>query len=581
MRLRKDNIMKTNTIAKSMRANGFIGTKKNETVVAYKSQIADGSVSLDRMVAMGVVHVDLINDLNDVLAKASYAAEASRVGGTTLLMEIAGTNPEVYFNEDGKFNKDLFMKVFKIAGTKTISGSKYETIYFEGVNKFSEVDFEMGIKYHIYLVNKATIELYQERLATMDLDAVTCVGDIEQIIIDLDPIARAFQESAIDVVKDKDKDFGIYSEDIVGSDIKALSNVIKQFGTTNNIGAVLKDCKKVKYACELAVSESIEVMPTNASKAQIAILEGTNEFMDKLVESLGETTLDDYRAAVKLAVPYREFVWFIRKVTDSMIGSLEADGRIQAETVRLLRDAIYVEANRAGVPTEMVIKCAIAAGCTYFSKGMDGKLKGSTNLNGLRFPTITKLFDDIFVKEYSVDNKLLVELDVADVFEDLEEGTEVVLEDGFGYVDGNKVLSLMDETINGNAIVGDRSLMLDYNPEENIKYDHKILIVDAFLTRENDQWVDIDKELGLAGVDVNKDKLLNCQCGIKEVEETITIRGKKETVKVKYILAKNPQTGGAVRIARLNSNFDAPLGAIKKVKTMVMSKYGVSLIVEA
>lgn len=532
----------------NVKMNGFLAAQSETIRLEYVESLSTGDVSVDKMKGMGVVPVSAISDLNSVLAKASYAAEVSKVGATTVSMQVGGTNPRVFFKQ-GEFNKGLFKKVFKTAGKAEVVGKKYESVFVEGVNKFSKIDFEMGIRYSIYLVNKATIQRYLDEVSMMCLDSVNSVDDIQQVVLDLDPIARALQESSIDVTKDKDKDFGIYATDIIGSEVQALNVLIKKGGLLNNLKDCIKEPTKVKYEAttNIILNDDQEAVDTNASAAQLAILDGTNEYMNNLLDNYAKTTNDDYKKYIVAAKNYRSFVWFIRKITDAM------NTKIENGTVRQIRDAIYVEAKEQGVPTEDVIKCAIAAGYTNFYKNADGEIKATSNLNKFRFTNIARLFDDIFVQEYAENKALEIELDIEDVFVDVEEGTVVTVKDGLGYVDGSMVLSLIDVDAEGDAVVREGRLMLQYNPLNNINYDRKVVLVDAFLNRTNGAWEDVQ----LAddnSVAVQTERLLNCKCGVKD----------------NFVLAINPNTGKALRIARLNNNFTMPKGGVN-VKDVIVS----------
>lgn len=546
----RNKTMKTTmmNMKNNVKMNGFLAAQSETIRLEYVESLSTGDVSVDKMKGMGVVPVSAISDLNSVLAKASYAAEVSKVGATTVSMQVGGTNPRVFFKQ-GEFNKGLFKKVFKTAGKAEVVGKKYESVFVEGVNKFSKIDFEMGIRYSIYLVNKATIQRYLDEVSMMCLDSVNSVDDIQQVVLDLDPIARALQESSIDVTKDKDKDFGIYATDIIGSEVQALNVLIKKGGLLNNLKDCIKEPTKVKYEAttNIILNDDQEAVDTNASAAQLAILDGTNEYMNSLLNNYAKTTNDDYKKYIVAAKNYRSFVWFIRKITDAM------NTKIENGTVRQIRDAIYVEAKEQGVPTEDVIKCAIAAGYTNFYKNADGEIKATSNLNKFRFTNIARLFDDIFVQEYAENKALEIELDIEDVFVDVEEGTVVTVKDGLGYVDGSMVLSLIDVDAEGDAVVREGRLMLQYNPLNNINYDRKVVLVDAFLNRTNGAWEDVQ----LAddnSVAVQTERLLNCKCGVKD----------------NFVLAINPNTGKALRIARLNNNFTMPKGGVN-VKDVIVS----------
>jgi hypothetical protein len=546
------------------RQTGFLTNRSVKAEVSYERALNTGVASYGRMKDIGKVRINAVQDMSTVLAKASYKAQSSKVGPTTTLMELASTNPKAYFDKDGNFNKELFQKVFKEAGkNNTVPGYMYKTTFIEGVNKFTRIDFAMGIEYTTYVVNRATIDLYQEELRSMDLNAITCPQDLAQIIIDLDPIARALQESAIDVVKDVLKDFGIYAVDIVGGEIKAYNAVLKDNGIENNLEEMLNEKKFVGYEAKPRVNDQ-NCMVTDAARVQLSILKATNKFMGALVKGIAETTNDDYKVYSEMSKTYPEFVYFIRKVVDTMVGSYDTDGRLKKEEIRMIRDAIYTEAKHLEVPVEDVIKCGIAASYISFYLNKNGDIIPNDNMEKIRWSTTSKLFDDIFVKEYTEDKRIDIELEVVEVFQFVPEGATVELIGGLGYdKDHNVLLAVSNVNIDATGIVKDGKLVVEYNPEDYINYDLRIAVVDAFLTRENKEWKDVEfKDSTLKTFEYHIGRLYNDECGINTDG---------------IVMAKNSKTGKVMRIARLNDTFKSARGNIK-VEKVISNKRGAILI---
>lgn len=558
--------MKTN-----IKATGFLGRQEEIVRVSYMEKLANDTVTIENMEAMDYVSLKNVVDINTLLAKASYKAVVSKVGSTTVCMQVAGTNPSIYFN-NGDFNKDLFTKVFNKKKEDVIVNSKYESVFFEGINMFSKIDFAMGVRYTIYLVNAATIKEYQKRVAQLDLNTVTCEEDIAQIIKDLDPIARALQESSIDVTKDSSKDFGIYASDIVGAEIKALNNELKKYGTKNNVAEVLANPKEVKYEAEINLDKEYiaeNCIETDSAKAQLAILEGTNKFMNELAKAYSTTTNTEYKKYLTSAKQHREFVRFVREIMTICFVRFDKEGTLTKETVEMVRDAIYTEAKRVGVPTEDVIKCGIVASYTSFYTDIHtGEERISSNLNKIKFAMLTRLFGDVFVREYSDMDALEIAVDVDDIFVDVPEFTEVELKDGVGYIideDNNLVeaLTTMDMDLNGKAVVKEGKLMFKYVPENEINCEYKLVMLKDFLTYSEGEWktMAIESSEEIAS---HISKLLNRSCGV--------ING--------ILFAKNPETGKGMRIATVDNRYEEVSGAIDIVDVLV-GKTGAALLVRA
>ena len=119
--------MKT-TILNNVKNNGFLAAQEQAIKVQYAESLVSGDVTVDKMKAIGTVPVNAIQDMNSILAKASFAAEVSKVGSTTVSMQVGGSNPNVYF-KNGSFDKKLFKSVFKAAGKAEVKGKKYESVF--------------------------------------------------------------------------------------------------------------------------------------------------------------------------------------------------------------------------------------------------------------------------------------------------------------------------------------------------------------------------------------------------------------------------------------------------------------------
>ena len=140
----------------------------------------------------------------------------SKVGPwTNLAMAICTSLPEEFFNEDGTANKDRLMKAFKVM---SLNGTveHYDSVFKARINV---VDFflkEYGVyKVKVHYVSNKEIRLFKERLENLNLNTIT-VEDVKAIQSDLWFLFRAWQESSIDMTKDKAKQFEIAMDEILG-----------------------------------------------------------------------------------------------------------------------------------------------------------------------------------------------------------------------------------------------------------------------------------------------------------------------------------------------------------------------------
>lgn len=554
--------------AKQMqKLNSFMKEQKEVAVVSYKESLNNGTATVELMQSMEAIPLSEIKDFNNSLAIAAYKAVESKVAETTILAQIGTVDPKIFF-KDGKFDKELFCKIYKIEPGKSIPGKKYRSVFYNRYNKFVKVDFALGIKYTIYMVNAAVIHLFKKRLSEIDLDAVTCVEDIAQIMLDLDPINRALQESSIDVTKDSGKDFKIYASDLVNSDLKALNAEIKKNGTKNNIDDCLLNPKKVEYEAVLNLDEEFMkdvCVETDAAKSQLAILESSNKFINDLIECYSTTTNDGYLDYKEYAYTHKELTSFIRDVMMTALNTFEDQASIDKHKVSLLRNAIYREAEDLGVDKMDVIKCGIAASFVSF-KDADGELVPKPNLNKFKFWQLTKLFGDIFIREYSGKEYLEVKTCVDEVYEDLNHGTEIKIEDGIGYVfDENQnpieVLSVIDEDLNCDAVVSDGELLLKYVPENEVDTSYKLLFLDSLVETKNGKIVDVKVEQ-LSDAQNHIDKLLNLKCG--------EVNG--------YLFVKNPVNNKGIRVGRFKE--DCEVRGVLNIVDVVIGKGGVAILIK-
>ena len=130
----------------------------------------------------------------------------SKVGEVTNdLTAVCTARPEEFFDEDGTLNKDLFCKAFKTADRYNGTVNQYKSIFVEDENVFDFVlHYDNRYKVVAHYVSNEEINEFAKRISKLDLNKIT-VEDIIRIQSDLWYLFRAWQESSIDVVKDKSK----------------------------------------------------------------------------------------------------------------------------------------------------------------------------------------------------------------------------------------------------------------------------------------------------------------------------------------------------------------------------------------
>ncbi len=341
----------------------------------------------------------------------------------------------------------------------------YESVWIEGYNMFKQFNFATGQYYVYYVVTNEEINMLCERIAAMSKSKMT-IEDAKALQSDLPPFIRAWQESSIDVSKDKDKVFNIAMNEVLGK-TKTLSQLTKKFAEDISFGF-----DKVKKAKHLG-----KVLPNfEYSNAAVADAEHVIDLMGHVNIALQDTTIDKLNNAIKdlyavadnsLYLPFiddvqisKELSYFIKSIYRICYASKTEEVKLTKEDYAMFRNAIYTAALEYGVDREDVVKVAIATAMTSVTKDKNGTIiTKDADVNKFKQFPVTNIFADEFVAVITNEPAYDVfkpEETICSITRDIEDNEEIEFVDGVS-VDGT--IELFDATFNGVLVEFDGNFL--------------------------------------------------------------------------------------------------------------------------
>ena len=348
---------------------------------------------------------------------------------------------------------------FKEEGTHI----EYTTIWKEGYNVFKQFNMLNGRFFTIYVISPVEFEMFKDKLSHVVKSELT-VEEAKQIQIDLEQLTRAWQESSIDVVKDKSKDFDIKFDQVLNN-IVVKHSFIKKFKDNMNFNedAVFtakregKDLPAFKFDIKGVDSEGNELTLNDVAddligNANMAAIEAAEEFFNGTVKTIfgmaSETFLNNYVNASYIS---KELALFIKDIYRIINAARNENIVLEKEDYAKLRNAIYSKAFDLNVAKEDVVKIAINMAMTTAKAKWEVK-EGTAKLVEIDVyePDTNKYYDSIvkqlFANEYvyevtgQVYRKQLDAMEVIDtITEDWTDGITKEFVDGLS-TDGTVVL---------------------------------------------------------------------------------------------------------------------------------------------
>ena len=347
-------------------------------------------------------------------------------------------------------------------GLKPLKSNKahtpYKTVWIEGYNMFKQFNFTTGQYYVYYVVTNEEMRMLRDRIAGMSKEKMT-VEDAQAVQADLPPFVRAWQESSIDVSKDKDKVFTIPMDQVLGK-TTTLSQLTKKYRDAISFG--FDNVKKAKHAGKIIPSfaynnESLndaEYVVDLMGHVNIALQEATLEKLNGSIKSLyAKSDNSLYAPFINDVQISKDLAYFIKAIYRICYASKTEERKITKEEFAMYRDVIYTAALEYGVDREDVVKVAIATAMTNIYKDKEGNIiSKDASVDKFKQYPVTSIFPDEFVAvitDEPVYDTFKPEETISNITRDIADNEEIVFVNG---VSEDGCIELFDTEFNGSLI---------------------------------------------------------------------------------------------------------------------------------
>ena len=466
----------TNTKLNSLKANKE--ARRNQVVVtevkdvrtiamdeALKS-VYNGTIGLRELLNINKPIIDMTKCENPITIMQKIYSAGSKVGEVTIdgqnMYMIDVTTEEGFATfKDGL--KELKEKENHVA---------YESVWIEGYNMFKQFNFATGQFYVYYVVTNEEMAMLQERISKMSKNKMT-VEDAKAVQADLPPFVRAWQESSIDVSKDKSKVFDITMDKVLGK-TKTLSQLTKKFRENIDFGfnAIKRAKQQGKVLPEFkytnALVEAANPVVDLMGHVNIALQQTTVEVLnDEMKDLYAQSNNNAYEEFIEDARISKELALFIKGIYNICYASRTENKKISKEDYALFRDVIYTTAAGYEVAAEDVVRIAIATAMTTVYKDKNNNIiTKDADVNRFKQYPVTNIFPEEYVevmtgvaahKTYKPEEILY------DVQRNIEDEEEIVFVNGLSE-DG--MIELVDPEFNGTLVEFEGNLVQFINAYE-------------------------------------------------------------------------------------------------------------------
>lgn len=325
---------------------------------ACTERVIDGAATLKDLLAVKKSVIDFAKCTRKIKMIQRIYSAGSQVGACTI---VAGNMVTVKLTDE---SMETYKKSLKMLEKQDNHVPYGESIWVEGYNMFSEFNFENGKRYVYYVVTNAEIDELAKRIKSMDYDQVT-LEDLQALQNDLPPFVRAWQESSIDVSKDKDKVFNMTFADFFKK-IEVTSTFLKNHMESielnlDNIKVLHKAGRTRDMKFEITMPQGKNVMPDILGDINYAIKDATEEYFNgSLLELYQMANRNRYEQYADDCMAYPELALFIQQVFTLVTQSFNEDTKITKEQYVSLRNKIYTKAAAYGVKGEEVVRVAVS-----------------------------------------------------------------------------------------------------------------------------------------------------------------------------------------------------------------------------
>ena len=449
-----------------------MAAKKNVKVVCVEQlrdertdevleSVYKGTIGLKQLLNIKDECIDMSQCEKPIQVMQKIYSAGSKVGSTTT----KGQNAymvDVTTDEGFEAFKNALVMLKDLA-----THEPYSTVWREGYNMFT-FEFKNGKHYVYYVVTNEEIDMLRDKIQMMSKSKMT-KEDAVKLQADLPPFIRAFQESSIDVSKDKDKVFTLDGKTI---GLEAFLNTI---GVYSHLTKTYKDSISFGFDAVKRAKHSGKAIPSfkytnEARDAENPIM----DLMGHVTKTLEETATEKLNGAIKdlYAVSdnelYRPFVdcvqiskelaYFIKSVYRVCYAARTEEMKITPEEYVTMRNIIYSKAVSLGIDKEDVIKVAIASAMTSITKQVteDNEeiiVTKDANVDKFSQYPVANIFPDEFVTvvgdtvlydTIKVDEDTFIKLD-----RDIEDNEEITFVNG---VSEDNTIELADSEFTGTVV---------------------------------------------------------------------------------------------------------------------------------
>lgn len=367
-------------------------TLNNESYQACLRKVLEGTAELRDLLNVTKEEIDFEQCQRKIKTIQLIYSAGSQVGACTV---VAGNMYTVKLTEK---TAETFKKALKML-KENASHEAYKTIWVEGLNKHT-FKFKDGFFYEYYIVTNEEILELEKRIKAMDYNSVT-LEELQLLQNDLPPFVRAWQESSIDVSKDKDKVF-----------VKQFADFFKKIETTSTFLKNSMDSMKCNFVdlkalhkagrvndmhYEISLPENPEVMPDMLGDANYGIADAVEKFMNgDLLEMYKRSNRNYYKQFADACLPYPELALFIQQIYSLCGQAYQENVRITADQFADLRNKIYTKAAAYGVEGAEVVRVAVSVAMRNISeKTIDKKIVidlGTANVDNYKESKVSRIF---------------------------------------------------------------------------------------------------------------------------------------------------------------------------------------------
>ena len=421
--------------------NTNLDAKVANQMLKYQSAVNNGTITRERLKDMQAV--DMSNCVRPISVLQLNYNPVNLIGPATTAM----TN---FVTIDVEKDMDGFKSMLAELEVRD-NHTAWTTIWKEGYNMFREFNLVTGQRFTIYVVTNEEIKAFANQVKALNADQLT-VEDAIQMQFDFRPIVRAFQESYIDVVKDKTKKFDLDYTDIINS-VAVKSAFIKKHSAAIdfNFNAVkaAKRARKAMPKFEFSLEAEVNGQVKNYDDIASDLISRVNATaIDASVNFLNGSIMDAYKTSddsemlnsfINYAPENKELALFIKQVYKMLNNAIFNDkATVSKEEYALYRDVIYTKAAELQVEDADVVKVAISTAMSNVFMNKDKEIKVSADMERFSDVHVKNIFVNEFaiaISEAQIGEELVMReaLDLNElefITRDIEDGETIEFRDG-------------------------------------------------------------------------------------------------------------------------------------------------------